>query len=88
MSDALNPSMKDRTEYLVLRRFPFARTLDFPPSLKPGRIRLPGPTPEERQAVADYRAELVALPADELVARYNAEKQREYEQLVAKADTK
>lgn len=88
MSDAPNPSLKDRTEYLVLRRFPFAGGLSFPPPISPGRNRLPGPTPEMRQALAAYREELAALTADELVARYGAEKQREYEQLVAKAEQK
>jgi hypothetical protein len=86
VSDAPSPSVKDRTEYLVRRRFPFARAIEFPPSLNSGRTRFPGPTPEDRQAVASYRAELAALSADELVARYNAEKQREYDQLVAKGE--
>jgi hypothetical protein len=78
--------MKDRTEYLVLRRFPYARAIEFPPALNAGRSRLPGPTPENRKALADYRAELVALSAEELVARYVAEKQREYQQAVEKAE--
>ena len=86
MSDARNPSIKDRTEYLVLRRFPYARAIDFPPSINTGRNHLPGPTPENRKALADYRAELAALSAEELVARYTAEKQREYQQAVAKAE--
>jgi hypothetical protein len=86
VSDARNPSLKDRAEYLVLRRFPFARAIDFPPSLNPNRPRLQGPTPEMRQLLADYRAELAALPTGELIARYDAEKQREYQQLVAKAE--
>ena len=78
--------MTERAEYLVLRRFPFARAMDFPTSLSSGRSRLLGPTPEMRRSLADYRAELAALPADELVERYNAERQREHEQLVAKAE--
>jgi hypothetical protein len=70
----------------VLRRFPFARAIEFPPSLNAGRNRLPSPSLETRKALADYRAELAALPAEHLIARYNAEKQREYEQLVEKAE--
>jgi hypothetical protein len=45
-----------------------------------------GVAPEMRQALANYRAELAALSVEELIARYEAEKQREYEQLVAKAE--
>jgi hypothetical protein len=86
VSDTPKPSIKDCTEYVVLRRFPFARALQFPPSLNSGRNRLPGPTPEDRQAVAVYRAELAALSEDELFARYKAEKQRKYDQLIAKAE--
>lgn len=86
MSDARNPSLKDRTEYLVRRRFPFARALEFPPSLTSGRGGSAAASPELRQALADYRAELAALSPEELVARYDAEKQREFGQLVAKAE--
>jgi hypothetical protein len=82
VSDARNPSLKDRTEYLVLRRFPFARAIDFPPSLTSGG----GASPELRQALADFRAGLAALSAGELIARYDAEKKREYEQAIEKAE--
>jgi hypothetical protein len=84
VSDPRKPSRKDRTEYLVLRRFPYARAIDFQPSLSSGRSH--GASPEMRQALANYRAELAALSVEELIARYEAEKQREYEQLVAKAE--
>jgi hypothetical protein len=86
VSDPRNPSLKERAEYLVLRRFPFARAIDFPPSLNSGRARLPGHTAETRQALASYRAELAALTPEELIARYNAEQQRNYEEIVAKAE--
>lgn len=86
MSDSHNPTLKDRAEYLVLRRFPFARAIDFPPPINPGRARLPGPTAETRQALASYRAELAALTPEELIARYNAEQQRNYDEIVAKAE--
>ncbi len=78
--------MKERAEYLVLRRFPYARAIEFPPSLNAGRSRLSGPTAENRKALTDYRAELGALSAEELVVRYVAEKQREYQQAVEKAE--
>lgn len=86
MSDARNPSLKDRAEYLVLRRFPFARAIDFPPSLNASRARPSGPSLELRQALTDYRAELAALTPEELIARYNAEQQRNYEEIAAKAE--
>jgi hypothetical protein len=82
--DPSNPSLKDRAEYLVLRRFPYARSIDFPPSLNSGRNQ--GPTPEMRQALASYRAELATLTPEELTARYDAEQQRNYEEIAAKAE--
>jgi hypothetical protein len=39
-----------------------------------------------REALAAYRAELAALSYEEIVERYNAEKQREFQQAVAKAE--
>ena len=70
----------------MLRRFPYARAIDFPPSLNSGRARLPGPTAEMRQALASYRAEVAALTPEELIARYNAEQQRNYEEIAAKTE--
>jgi hypothetical protein len=39
-----------------------------------------------RDAVKSYRAELAALTPEELIARYNAEQQRNYDEIVAKAE--
>jgi hypothetical protein len=80
-------SQQARTEYLVLRRFPFARVLDLPTSLS-NRPRLSGPTitPETRQALADYRAELAALSPSELIGRYEAEQKRNYNEIALKAE--
>jgi hypothetical protein len=39
-----------------------------------------------RERVEAYKAELAALSVEELVARYNAEKQREYDAAIAKAE--
>jgi hypothetical protein len=39
-----------------------------------------------REALAAYRAELAALSYEEIVERYNTEKQREFQQAVAKAE--
>jgi hypothetical protein len=86
VSDLRNPSLKDRAEYLVLRRFPFARAIDFPPSLTSGRGRGAGASPELREKLAAFRAELAALPPEEVDARFEAEKRREYEQAVTKAE--
>jgi hypothetical protein len=81
-----NISLKDRTEYLVLRKFPFARAIEFPPSLSSRSGRHTGPSPELREALAAYRTELASLSSEEITARYNAEKQREYQLLVQKAE--
>lgn len=43
-------------------------------------------TQQSREALAAYRAELAALPSEEIIERYNAEKQREFQQAVAKAE--
>lgn len=87
MSGSGDISRKDRTEYLVLRRFPFARALEFPPSLNAGRSRGSLPSPEKRQELAAYRAELATLSNEEIIERHKAEKQREFEQAVAKAQS-
>jgi hypothetical protein len=86
MSNPQNPSLKDRAEYLLNRRFPHARAMLSPPSLSSGRNRNTGPTPEMRERVEAYRAEIAALAPRELVARYNAEKQREYDEAIAKSE--
>jgi hypothetical protein len=78
-------SRKDRTEYLVLRKYPFARAIEFPPSLSAGRSPRAIPSPETRQALSTYRAELAALSGEEITQRYDAEKEREYQQAVEKA---
>ena len=43
------------------------------------------PSPETREALAAYRAQLAALSREELIQRYDGEKQREYQQAVEKA---
>jgi hypothetical protein len=86
MSNPQNPSLKDRAEYLLNRRFPHARAMLSPPSLSSGRNRNTGPTPEMRERVEAYRAEIAALSPQELVARYNAGKQREYDEAIAKSE--
>jgi hypothetical protein len=86
VSDPNNPTLKDRAEYLLNRRFPYARAILFPPSHTSSRGRGAGPTPEMRERVEAYKAELAALSIEELVARYNAEKQREYDAAIAKAE--
>lgn len=86
MAGSSEISLKDRTEYLVLRKFPFARAIEFPPSLSSTRGRNTEPSPQVREALAAYRTELASLPSEEITARYNAEKQREYQLLVQKAE--
>jgi hypothetical protein len=58
--------VKDRTEYLVLRKFPFARAIDFPPSLNATRGRDIEASPQLRESLAAYRAELASLSSEEL----------------------
>lgn len=77
-------SQKDRTEYLVFRKFPLARALDFPTSLNDGCGRPTQASPQLREALAAYRAELASLSSEEIVSRYNSEKQREYQIAVEK----
>ena len=78
-------SLKDRTEYLVLRKFPFARAIEFPPSLNASRGRRTEASPQLREALAAYRAELASLSSEEIAARYTAEKDREYQLAIEKA---
>jgi hypothetical protein len=84
VAGASDISRKDRTEYLVLRKYPFARAIEFPPSLSGGSG--PRASAETRQALSAYRAELAALSSEEITQRYVAEKQREYQQAVEKAE--
>lgn len=86
MAGSSEISRKDRTEYLVLRKFPFARAIDFPPSLNVNRGRPTEASPQLKEALAAYRAELASLSSEEIAARYNAEKQREHQLAVAKAE--
>jgi hypothetical protein len=82
-------SRTDRTDYLVHKKFPFARALEFPPSLNSSnRPMLHGPvvTQQSREALAAYRAELAALPSEEIIERYNSEKKREFQQALAKGE--
>jgi hypothetical protein len=75
---------KDRIDYLVLRRFPLAYLLKIAPSL--GRDS--GPPPDTRQLRAEvekFGKELAALTPEDLAARYDGEKAREFEQLRARA---
>jgi hypothetical protein len=83
MAKQLTP--KERIDYLVRRRFPLAYMLNIPPSIGTGR----GPPPDTRQLrieVDGFRGELAALPLQELIARFDEEKGREFEQLRAKAE--
>lgn len=70
----------------MLRKFPFARALDFPPSLNAGRSGRRDAGPQLREALAAYREELAALSSEEIIDRYNAEKQRQFQQAIAKAE--
>jgi hypothetical protein len=76
---------EQRVDYLVQRRFPRAYMLNIPPSIGTGR----GAPPDTRQlrvAVDGFRSELTALSLQELIARFDEEKGREFEQLRAKAE--
>ena len=75
---------KDRVDYLVKRRFPLSYLLNIPLSVS---SRGPPPdTRELRKSVEAFREELAALSPEQLVARYDAEKTKELEQLRAKAE--
>lgn len=89
MNDSDNPSLKDRTEYLVLRKYPFARAIEFPPPINVGsrpKLRARDVSPQMREALAAYRAELAALSPAEIIKRYTTEKQQEYQRAVEKAE--
>ena len=81
MTDPSNISLKDRTEYLVLRKYPLARAIEFS-----GYSRTPILSPETRQGLSAYCAELAALSGEEITQRYDAEKQRECRQAVEKSE--
>jgi hypothetical protein len=77
-------SDKDRIDYLILRRYPGARVLKNPPSLSSSHTH-----PDRRQIqanVAAYRAELSALPADQLRGLYDAEREKEAKALQQQAE--
>jgi hypothetical protein len=76
---------EQRVEYLVQRRFSLAYMLNFPPSIGTGR-RAPPDTRQLRSDVDSFRSELTALSLQELIARFDEEKGREFEQLRAKAE--
>jgi hypothetical protein len=74
----------ERIEYLVLRRFPFARAVEYPPLLG---SRMPQPDNTELRAkIKTYRAELAALSVDALNDCYSNEVRKEVEERRAKAE--
>jgi hypothetical protein len=82
------PTDKDRIEYLILRRYPGARMLKFPPSLS-ASIGSRGCYPDTRELKANvgaYRAQLSTLPLEELRALYSQERNREAEALKRRAE--
>src|SRR5262245_44110124 len=83
---AKEPTAKERVDYLVGRRFPLSYLLKIPPSISLSSRGPPPDTRELRKSVEAFREELAALSPEELVARYEAEKSRELEQLRAKAE--
>jgi hypothetical protein len=81
---AKQPSTRERIDYLISRRFPLSYLLNIAPSLSSR-----GPPPDTRQLrteVDSFRSELVALSTPELIARFDEEKEKETQQLRAKAD--
>jgi hypothetical protein len=76
---------QDKIDYLVLRRYPFARLLDLSPSLSslsaPPRV-----SDDDRKRVISYRSELSALAPDELTERLKQERAKEAEELRQKAE--
>jgi hypothetical protein len=81
---ANEPTAKERIEYLMRRRFPLSYMLNISPSLSSR-----GPPPDTRglqTAVDAFTQELAALTPEALVARWDEEKGKEFEQLRAKAE--
>jgi hypothetical protein len=78
-------TVKDQIDYLVRRRYPFARLLDTPPSLSSswGRPRV---SEDDRKRIASYRSELSALAPDELAERLKQERAKEAEEIRQKAE--
>lgn len=74
---------RERVDYLVKRRYPLSHLLNIPPISGRGP---PPDTRELRKSVDAFRQELAGLSPEELVARYEAEKSKELEQLRAKAE--
>lgn len=83
---AKEPTAKERIDYLVGRRFPLSYLLKIPPSISLSSRGPPPDTRELRVAVEAFSKELAALPPEALVARWNEEKGKEFEQLRAKAE--
>ena len=86
MANLPAPTLKDCVNYLVVRRFPFARFSDYPPSLGSRRVFEDGFSEEDRAKVESYRTELNGLPLNELMARLNDERAKEAEENRAKAE--
>jgi hypothetical protein len=85
MSALQAPTLKQRIDYLVLRRFPNAGQLKIPVSIGPGTRYVPD-TRKLRADVEAYDAQLRALPPNELSALHVAEKEKEAEQRRLKAE--
>lgn len=81
---AKEPTAQERIDYLVNRRFPLAYMLQ----LRPTYSLSGGPPPDTRDlriAVEAFRKELGLLNPEDLGARFNEAKEKEFEQLLAKA---
>lgn len=77
--------LNDEIEYLVLRRFPFARALDHPPLIS-SRPTARGVSEESRELVTSYRAELSDLTVEELTSRLRQERAKEAEERRLKSE--
>jgi len=84
MSPLQAPTLEQRIDYLVLRRFPRARMLNIAPSLNSDTVTLD--TLQLRADVDAYRAELHTLSAEVLNERYVGEKNEEADEQRAKAE--
>lgn len=83
---AKEPTATERIGYLIGRRFPLSYLLKIPPSISLSSSGPPADTRELRVAVEAFSQELGALSPTELLQRWNEEKQKEFEQLRAKAE--
>jgi len=79
-------STTERIDYLIGRRFPLSYLLKIRPSVSLSSSAPPPDTRELRIAVGTFRTELAALSPQQLVARFDEEKGKEFQQLRAKAD--